>query len=58
MCDLLKSPVISPFVSKTHVCTMLLQFFNVLYSIYWELRNKYSAVYINICMQKITNGIF
>ena len=39
MCDLLKDPVISTLVSKSHVCTMWLQFFNTLYSICWEFRN-------------------
>ena len=58
ICDLLKSPVISTFVSKSHVCKMRLQFFNALYSIHWELSNKSPAVYINICMQNIPYSLF
>ena len=32
--------------------------FNALYSMYWEISNQSSAVYINICMQQIPNGLF
>ena len=58
MCDLLKSPVISTIVSKSNVCTMWLKFLSALYSIFWELSNQSSAVYINICMQNIPDGLF
>ena len=58
MCDLSKSPVISTFVRKINFWTTWLQFFNVLYSIHWKLHNQYSAVYINIFMQKISFGLF
>ena len=58
MCDLLKSPIISTFIRKNHICTMWLQFFNALYSIHWELINLSSDLYINICMQNIPYGFF
>ena len=58
MCDLLKSPVISTFVRKGYVCIMWLQFLNALYFTFWELSNQYSSLYINICMQKIPDGLF
>ena len=56
--NLLESLVISTFISKGHVCTMWLQFFNTFDSIFWELRNKYSAAYINISTQKSLSETF
>ena len=58
MCDLLKDPALSTFISKSHVCTMLLQFLNAFYSISWEFRNQSSSVYINVCMQKVPDSLF
>ena len=46
------------FFSKSHIWKMWLQFFNDLYSIFWEFRNQSSALYINVCMQKIPDGLF
>ena len=58
MCNLLESSIISTFICKSHVCTIRLQFFNTYNSIFWELSNQSSTLYITIGMQKVSNGLF
>ena len=58
MCHLLKNPVISNFVSKGHVCTIWLQFLNKFDSMFWVISNEYYDVYINVCMKKVSDGLF
>ena len=58
MCNLLESPIIPTFISKRHVCTMWLQFFKTFDSIFWELRNQSSDVYIDISMLKFSDSLF
>ena len=58
MCNLLESPIISTFICKGHIFPMWLQFFHTFHSIFWELSNQYSAMYITISMQKVYDGLF
>ena len=55
LCNLLEKYITSTFVSKSHVCTIWLKFWNEIYSISWEFINQPSTMDINICMQKIPN---
>ena len=58
MCHLLKGPVISTFTSKSHFGTIQLKYLNALHSVFWEFSNQSSAVYINVCMQKVSDNLF